>query len=188
MPDTAAWRSLLSVAVVAALIALALGVTHEVTRKAIAHNEQRAWLTTIRTVTGDDTVSWPVGQRDVPEHWSICDTDGKARHELRTVRTRGYGGEIRLLIGFSANGRVQGLDVLNHSETPGLGDVIEPGKSDWLQQFQGLTRQSAAGPAGRLRRDGGSIDTLTGATITSRAVVEAMVASVSDFTPGVCGG
>jgi electron transport complex protein RnfG len=63
--------------------------------------------------------------------------------------------------------------VSRHRETPGLGDAIEVGKSDWIQQFAG----AAADSWWRLRRTGGDFDRLTGATVTSRAVTAAIGAA-----------
>jgi electron transport complex protein RnfG len=90
------------------------------------------------------------------------------------ISTQGYNGRIDMLIGISAQGRLSGVRVTDHRETPGLGDGIEARKSDWIEQFQGLSL--AAPPPGgwATNVDGGGIDALTGATITSRAVTQAV--------------
>ena len=77
-----------------------------------------------------------------------------------------------MLLGIANDGRVLGVRVLSHGETPGLGDKIEPQKSDWLAQFQGqgITPDSAW----QVAPDGGDVDALTGATITSRAMLSAL--------------
>ncbi|ATJ82575.1 electron transport complex subunit RsxG [Halomonas beimenensis] len=86
----------------------------------------------------------------------------------------GYSGRIELVMGLDTQGRITGVRVTEHRETPGLGDRIEARKSDWIRQFTG--HSLAAPPAGgwAVSRDGGGIDALTGATITSRAVVDAV--------------
>lgn len=88
--------------------------------------------------------------------------------------TQGYNGRIDMLVGITAQGRLSGVRVTEHRETPGLGDGIEVRKSDWIEQFQGLSL--VAPPAGGWATsvDGGGIDALTGATITSRAVAQAV--------------
>lgn len=93
---------------------------------------------------------------------------------LNVVAPDGYAGPIRLLVAVDAAGRVLGVRVLEHRETPGLGDAIEARRSDWLRGFDG--RSLADPPPGRweVRRDGGDFDQFTGATVTPRAVVRAV--------------
>ncbi|NIR60930.1 MAG: electron transport complex subunit RsxG [Gammaproteobacteria bacterium] len=90
------------------------------------------------------------------------------------IATNGYNGAIRLLVGVYHDGTLAGVRVLGHQETPGLGDAIEASKSDWLAQFNG--KELGHPPQGewRVARDGGAFDQLTGATITPRAVVQAI--------------
>jgi electron transport complex protein RnfG len=97
---------------------------------------------------------------------------------LRFAAVDGYSGPIGLLAGIEADGRLAGVRVTSHRETPGLGDGIEIEKSDWITAFDGksLDAPSAAGWA--VRRDGGDFDQFTGATITPRAVVEAVRAAL----------
>lgn len=83
----------------------------------------------------------------------------------------GYSGPIALLAGVRADGTLIAVRVLEHRETPGLGDRIEPGKSDWILTFDNRSLTNPPGPQWALRRDGGEFDALTGATITSRAVI-----------------
>ncbi|WP_236545248.1 electron transport complex subunit RsxG [Tropicimonas marinistellae] len=87
---------------------------------------------------------------------------------------QGYGGAIRVLLGIDPNGELLGVRVLAHAETPGLGDKIEEAKSDWIHGFAGLSL-SNPGPEGwKVKRDGGQFDQFSGATITPRAVVDAI--------------
>ena len=93
---------------------------------------------------------------------------------IETVAPRGYGGTIRLLVAVTPDGKVIGVRVLEHHETPGVGDRIEPGRSGWLKQF--IDRSLGNPPDSRwgLRRDGGDYDQLSGATVTSRSVTIAI--------------
>jgi len=86
----------------------------------------------------------------------------------------GYAGPIRVLVGVDVSGAVTGVHVLEHRETPGLGDRVESGKSDWVQQFdrRSLIDPSPSGWA--IKRDGGQFDQLTGASVTPRAIVKAI--------------
>ncbi len=86
----------------------------------------------------------------------------------------GYSGSIRLLVGINHDGTLRGVRVVAHRETPGLGDAIDEQRSDWIQQFSGRSLDNPPLPQWRVRKDGGSFDQLTGATITPRAVVKAV--------------
>jgi electron transport complex protein RnfG len=85
----------------------------------------------------------------------------------------GYIAPIRLIVGIDSAATIIAVRVLQHMETPGLGDQIDPEKSDWIAQFNGR-KQSAFNAPLALRRDGGDLDHISGATITSRAVTNAV--------------
>jgi electron transport complex protein RnfG len=80
----------------------------------------------------------------------------------------GFGGTIDMVVGFDAEGKVVGVNVLKHSETPGLGSLIANEGNILVNQFVG---NNPAEMTLKVRKDGGSIDALTGATITSRAYI-----------------
>lgn len=80
---------------------------------------------------------------------------------------RGYGGTIKTMVGMYRNGTISSIHVISHLETPGLGSrIVEP---DFTNQFSGKRIEDL-----RLRRDGGLIDSITGATISARAVTESV--------------
>jgi electron transport complex protein RnfG len=83
---------------------------------------------------------------------------------------KGYAGPIALLVGLNRQGNIIRVRTTNHRETPGLGDKIEPEKSAWIHQFEGA--DFAAASDWELRRNGGRFDHISGATITSQAVVQ----------------
>ena len=85
----------------------------------------------------------------------------------------GYVAPIRLLIGIDSEGRVIAVRAIQHLETPGLGDQIDAEKSAWIEQFKGRKLPAENVPLA-LRRDGGDLDHISGATITSRAVSNAV--------------
>jgi electron transport complex protein RnfG len=93
---------------------------------------------------------------------------------LNVVAPDGYAGPIRLLVALDSAGRVLGVRVLEHHETPGIGDRIETGRSSWIQQFVGRTLGDSPDARWALSRDGGDYDQLSGATVTSRAVTVAV--------------
>lgn len=92
----------------------------------------------------------------------------------------GYSGAIELLMAVDLTGRIAGVRTLSHRETPGLGDGIELKHSDWILAFDGLAYADLAASDWAVKKDGGRFDSFTGATITPRAVVDA-VAAAADY-------
>ncbi|CAC9461083.1 Electron transport complex protein RnfG [uncultured Gammaproteobacteria bacterium] len=86
---------------------------------------------------------------------------------------KSYNGNIRLLTGIGSDKKLLGVRVIAHKETPGLGDKIETKKSNWIKQFRGLSLSNLTKKQWGVKRDGGTFDAFTGATITPRAVVNA---------------
>jgi len=85
--------------------------------------------------------------------------------------TKGYSGDIRLLLGINQNGQLLGVRVLHHTETPGLGDKIEVTRTDWITRFTGRSLSDPPEETWAVKKDGGPFDQFAGATITPRAVV-----------------
>jgi electron transport complex protein RnfG len=83
----------------------------------------------------------------------------------------GYGGGIKLMLGVAPDGKLLGVGVISHKETPGLGDKIDPAKTDWLSRFTGLSLGNPPEDKWKVKKDGGQFDQFSGATITPRAVV-----------------
>lgn len=93
--------------------------------------------------------------------------------EVTTLK--GYSGAITLMVGISAtNYEVTGVRVVQHNETPGLGDKMETRKSNWLLAFNGKSLENPTIDRWLVKKDGGDFDQFTGATITPRAVVYAV--------------
>lgn len=108
------------------------------------------------------------------EHASIISYQacfkGQPRYQIYEISTKkGYSGLIKLLVAVELSSfSIYQIRPLFHQETPGLGDQIDVNKSDWLQQFS--LPLSTPKTFIALQQDGGKIDAITGATITSRAV------------------
>jgi electron transport complex protein RnfG len=101
--------------------------------------------------------------------------DGKAVAAMMIVTAPdGYNGDIRLLAGIDISGKILGVRVVSHKETPGLGDPIELEKSDWVRGFANRSLQNPDSKGWAVKRDGGQFDQFTGATISPRAVVKAV--------------
>lgn len=93
---------------------------------------------------------------------------------LAPVAPDGYNGNIRLLVAINLDGTLAGVRVVQHRETPGLGDGIETSNSDWILGFNGKSLDNPGKDGWKVKRDGGEFDQFTGATITPRAVVKAV--------------
>ena len=86
----------------------------------------------------------------------------------------GFSGPIRILLGIEYDGTVTGVRILQHRETPGLGDRIESTRSDWVLQFDGRSMGDPVVTGWAIKKDGGEFDQLTGASVTPRAVIKAI--------------
>lgn len=93
----------------------------------------------------------------------------------------GFSGPIKLLIGIDMAMDITSVRILEHRETPGLGDLIESSKSDWLTQLDKTSLDSPPRDSWSIKRDGGVFDQLTGASITPRAVVNAVKTTLLYF-------
>lgn len=86
----------------------------------------------------------------------------------------GYSGDITLIIGIDNKGKLLGVRVVSHTETPGLGDKMETARSNWIYSFDGMTLEETNEHNWAVKKDGGQFDQFTGATITPRAIVKAV--------------
>lgn len=117
-----------------------------------------------RAVTIDEETGESSVDQSFPAVGYAFMTDGK-----------GYGGKIGILVGLETNRALRGIRVISHQETPGLGAKITD--TGFLDQFVGLVPAQLA-----LARDGGAVDAITGATISSRAVAEGISAGLVDMS------
>lgn len=117
-----------------------------------------------------------------PQPAYIAMKDGQPRAViLRATAPDGYSGAIHLLIGIQADGRLAGVRVIGHRETPGLGDKIELAKTSWIRSFEGKSLDNPGASGWAVKKDGGEFDQFAGATITPRAVVGAVHQALQYF-------
>ncbi len=100
-----------------------------------------------------------------------------------TAGAKGYGGTVSVMVGMDMEGTIIGLEILSHSETPGLG--ANAVKDDFKSRFDG---KSGALTVDKNSNDGQNIQAITAATITSKAVVEAVNTITETFTQVTAGG
>lgn len=87
---------------------------------------------------------------------------------------KGYGGILTMIMAVDTKGKVLGVRVISHKETPGLADRIDITKDNWITSFNGLSLENTSEKNWHVKKDGGQFDQFTGATITPRAVVKAV--------------
>ncbi len=105
--------------------------------------------------------------------------DGKFVGSAVEAKAPGYGGDLKILVGFDTEGKVYGYSVLSHSETPGLGSKVK----DWFQE-QGKSSIINMNPGDatfKVSKDGGKIDAITASTITSRAFLKAVTTAYNAY-------
>jgi len=112
----------------------------------------------------------------------VARKDGKAIAViLPAIAPNGYTGKIHSIVGIFADGSVAGVRVLQHRETPGLGDKVELKKSPWVLSYNGKSLSDPGTQGWNVKKDGGEFDQFTGATITPRAVVKSVHAALEYF-------
>lgn len=180
-----AGRGLLQFASITLAGVLILWLASAVTREPIARNESDQLMQVIATVLTPGSYdnephldrifvrSPELLGRDEPLPLYRARKAGQPVAAVITAVTpHGYIGPVQMLVAIAADGRVEGVRVLEHEETPGLGDHIED--SAWLRQFAGRATGDPDTAGWAVRRDGGRFDAISGATISSRAVIHAV--------------
>lgn len=111
-----------------------------------------------------------------------------ARHNADTIALvlpalarDGYSGDIKMIIAINTDSTLAGVRIISHKETPGLGDKIDLRKDDWILGFNSLSLQQPQPKMWAVKKDGGEFDQFTGATITPRAVVKRVKATLELF-------
>lgn len=165
-------------AVVCSAAAAALAVTDKVTRPEIERNhaEKRRRLTASVLPGTKKTV--PVLEAKTPEkktgkeEENACekclDKNGRLLGYVVTVAPRGYGGPVKLIVGFKTDQSLSGVAILESKETPGLGKKAED--EEWLAQFRGLRAAQLPESKQALKKAGSKVEAITASTITSWAV------------------
>ena len=100
---------------------------------------------------------------------------------INAVAPDGYSGSIELLVAIRYDGTLAGVRVVKHKETPGLGDGIDASRSDWILAFNNRSLMVPEKKGWAVKRDGGIFDQFTGATISPRAIVNAVYRSLLYF-------
>lgn len=157
----------------------------------IAQEEQHLVKTIANIITPESHDNLVTQTCIIIEHEALGSTPQKAylatkdstpiAAAITTTAPDGYNGNIFLLIAVNYDGSVSGVRTLKHNETPGLGDKIEVKKSNWILSFSQKKILEENDRRWAVVKDGGMFDQFTGATITPRAVVNAVKRTVIYF-------
>lgn len=174
---TSLLRMCLVLFIVALVAAVGLALVFEVTAQPIENARQRKKNETLFKVLPDfhgDFKSVGIlpaaGEDSVMVHLAFVE-DSLAGAAVETYTDKGFGGNFYLMVGFDREGNILGSEVLKSSETPGLGDNIKSDKSDFAKQFVSKNPQSFKL---KVKKDGGDVNAITAATISSRAYCDAL--------------
>lgn len=188
------WRAVISLAVIAGGMGLAIAAIVAGTDTRITDQRQAARIERLTALLPPDSYDNAVHQdtRAINAPGQLQTTqpvtayfarrNGRVVSVIFALSTReGYNGNMDLLVAMHADGRLQAVRVVRHQETPGLGDRVEPQKSDWILQFSGMPTARLTQEHWQLRKHGGRFDQLTGATITATAVLRTVQRTVNYF-------
>ncbi len=183
--------SLRNMALVLTVVSVAVGgilaAVNNVTSGPIAQQKEKLLADGIRsvmgtdriTVAGTDSVS-QTGSNGKAEHYVVyrIESDGQPFGAAVESTAGGFGGDLKVLVGFNRSGDILGYTVLEHAETPGLG--AKAGK--WFQKGQkgDIIGKNPASPL-TVSKDGGDVDAITASTITSRAFLKAVNQAYSAY-------
>jgi len=171
--------------IICSLAATALALVYTITKEPIAYQQRLKKLKAIKAVQPDydnepdqDFVDLKTdGSAEVPTRFYITKKGETPTGVVFMVSAVGYGGTIDLMVGLNPEGSITGVQVLRHTETPGLGAKITEEK--FLKQFASRNIQDTNWA---LKKEGGDIDQISGATISPQAVVKALSGGLTLFS------
>lgn len=166
----------LTLFVVTAIAALALGGVYNVTKEPIAIAKRLKIVKAIGEVLPEfDSVQemkiLPDGGKDSLTFYHATINGEPVGTAIRSYTDEGFSGRFWIMVGFVDGDVISGTSVLEHKETPGLGDKMEKKKSVWPNQFDGKSLKDFKL---KVTKDGGDVDAITAATISSRAFCDAI--------------
>ena len=168
---------LLALFVITAVSGGVLGLVYGFTKDAIAEVDQKkneAAIQAVLPLEGEityqaDTMSFTYEGVDTQFPCNLAyDANGNFKGAAIKTSEGGFGGKIDMMVGILADGTIKGTSVLSHSETPGLGANMT-GK--FKDQF---VDKNPASFTLKVKKDGGDVDAITAATISSRAFSKAV--------------
>lgn len=170
----------LALFVICIVVAFLLAATNELTKGPIAEVQAETAAQAMKQVC-PEAESFEGAQGLESETYRGFDSEGNLVGYAVNVTEKGYGGDLEVMVGISTDGQVTGVEILTCNETPGLGANCT--KSEFTDQYKQTIPESGEFTVVKdgTGADGGRIDALTGATITSKAVTEAVNRAVEIY-------
>ena len=171
------WRLVIVLTCISLLAALALTGVYALTKGPIEQGQREKKEKALQAVLPDyegtvrDTVIVDADNEEIPVHLAIGKDSELCGAGIETYTKKAFAGRFDLMVGFDADGSIVNTEVLKAGETPGLGDKINKDKSDFALQFN---HQNPAEFQLVVKKDGGDVDAITAATISSRAYCDAV--------------
>lgn len=190
-------KNSLLLAVFALITAVILASTDRLTEDRIAESErlaaQKALFEIIPVERHNNDLLMDI--QPIPEkYWStlglesggdihIARLDGEpVAAIIPSITPEGYSGDIAMIVGVNFDESIAGVRVVEHRETPGLGDKVDLRKSDWILSFNGKSLSNPKPNAWNVKKEKGDFDQFTGATITPRAVIHQIAKTLEYFS------
>jgi len=121
-----------------------------------------------------DTLKTPAD--DPVLYFSGVDDQGPTGTAFKSVSGLGYSGDIEIILGIKPDGEISGVRILRHAETPGLGaNYADPAMLDEFYKGRRIDDNW------KLTKDGGQVDAVTGATVTGRAIADAIESGLQNY-------
>jgi len=176
----------LSLTTISLVASACLGFVYELTKEPIALSVLNKKLEAIRMVVpefdnnpNNEMYRLPTGEGDSLEIYPAKKDGEIVGYAVNTYSGKGFSGKISLMTGFKSDGTIIGITVLDQKETPGLGTkMAEPGFKD---QFN---NKNPAEFTLKVKKDGGPVDAITAATISSRAFCDAVQLAYNTLQKG----
>ena len=169
-----------------------LGFVYEMTKAPIAVTALNKKLNAIKQVVpeftnnpNDEMFMLPTGEGDSLEVYPAKNGEEVVGYAVRSYTNNGFSGYIGFMVGFTPDGAIYNINVIEHKETPGLGTKMVPDgtpeKPEFKDQFRG---KNPAEFALKVKKDGGPVDAITAATISSRAFCDGVQRAYNAFEKG----
>ncbi len=176
----------LSLAFVGMIAGLALSTTYSLTKDQILYQQELAIFEAQKELFPEafefenlEIDSVDIGSASINSLYIAKTEEGSMLGHLVNVGIPGYGGVMTIVIGFDQNEQLQGVQVTNHSETPGLGANVA--RKDYLLQFSG----KPLGDPFELNND---VKSITASTITVKALIQGIRSAISFMETDSAGG
>ena len=178
---------IVSLVLIAALAAAALAGVYLMTKESIDNVQKEKKQSALNAVLpGFDGAIIPIpttlpGDKEpVTVNVAVTKDNTLFGAAVETYTNKAFGGTFTLMVGFDADGNILGTEVIKAAETPGLGDKINKNKSNFAEQFVSMN-PAAADFDLKVKKDGGEVDAITAATISSRAYCDAVNRAAKAF-------